>query len=299
MILCTFLVAIIGSVLIILLTAVQVRVSPGMDPSQTLLGDAGLVRTLLQVMLYLAMTFSMLKLFKIVYKRPLKEIGLSRKNCLKELGFGGLFGIILITAVFLILLGAGQLSVDAVNLGAILSSGVLAGLVQFILVGFFEEILGRGYIMTAFKTTRNKYVIILSSSLIFSLMHISNPNVTALSLLNIFLVGMLFAFMFIKTGRLWAPIGMHITWNFFQGNIFGINVSGLETASVIESSFTGLDFLTGGEFGAEGGLVVTAVTLIAIAYMLFKFKQPDERDWSLDSGLPFAKNPETEPQDSR
>jgi membrane protease YdiL (CAAX protease family) len=260
-----------------------------MNPAQALIGDTGLAGFSFQIILYLAMIAAILILFKAVYKRPFKDMGLSRRNFIKELAFGSLFGIVLMTLVFLILFITGQLKVEAVNIRALLSFGVIAGLVQFIFVGFFEEILGRGYIMTAFKTTRNKYVIILSSAVIFAVMHILNPNVTALSIINLFLSGILFAIMFIKMGRLWAPIGMHITWNFFQGNIFGINVSGLNTPSVIDSRFTGIGFLTGGEFGAEGGLVATVVIALGMAYMLFKFNEPDEKDWSLDSGLPFAK----------
>ena len=101
-------------------------------------------------------------------------------------------------------------------------------LLLFILVGFSEEMFFRGYVMSTMASRGNKkWVIYVASALIFSIAHGLNPNVSILGLVNIALVGILFAYMFYATNSLWLPIGYHITWNFFQGNVFGFAVSGM------------------------------------------------------------------------
>ena len=95
--------------------------------------------------------------------------------------------------------------------------------------------------MTTLKTTRCKWAIIGIPSVLFGLMHIFNPNAAALPIFNVALIGVLFSYLFIKTGRLWAPIGFHFTWNFFQGYIFGVPVSGtnVPASALMSTVFTG------------------------------------------------------------
>ena len=231
-----------------------------------------------------------LLLFKIIYKRPFIQMGLSTQRAVRELLMGCLFGIASISLVFALLFFAGHLKIDNINFSIAATAPFMLSFLTFILVGFCEEILSRGFMMTAFKTTRSRIVIFAGSSILFSLMPLFNPNVTFLALLNIFLVGILFAYMFVKTGRLWWPIGYHITWNFFQGNIFGMNVSGIDTVKIVDTRFTGADWITGGAFGAEGGVVVTLVILLGILFIRFAVKTPDELEWTMRSDLPLTRN---------
>jgi membrane protease YdiL (CAAX protease family) len=265
----------------------------GLDDYDRFLAIANpLVRLIPQALSMLGVLF----LFNFLYRRPLSEMGLVRGKWLQELLLGCLFGIISIALAFGILMVSGQAEVVEINFANMADSTFLISLFSFILVGFNEEILTRGFMMTAFKTTRNRVVIFTGSALIFSLLHLTNSNVTPLSLINIFLVGILFAYMFLKTGKLWAPIGYHITWNFFQGNVFGINVSGGSYgASVITTKLTGVEWITGGAFGAEGGIAVTAVILFGIIFVHFAVKKPDaegEQLWTFDSGLPLVRGEE-------
>ena len=127
--------------------------------------------------------------------------------------------------------------------------------------------------MTVLKQTGNKWVAIIVSSIIFSVMHSLNPNMSILSYLNLFLVALLFAYMFLKSNNLWLPIGYHITWNYFQGYIFGFQVSGQSTESLYKLNVPVNNIITGGGFGPEGGLVVTFIIIIGYIYM-WKFYKP-------------------------
>jgi membrane protease YdiL (CAAX protease family) len=230
-------------------------------------------------------------LFYVIYKRPFKQVGLYKEGWLKHLLLGGLFGIALIVLAAVILYASGTATVRAVQIGNLGRPALWAGLLMMVAVGFTEEFLSRGIMMTALKTTRNIWAIILIPAAIFGVMHMMNANVTVFSVLNIMLVGVLFAYLFIKTGRLWAPIGFHITWNFAQGYILGVPVSGLSSIvedSVIATVFTGPDWLTGGAFGIEGGAACTLVNIAGLVYLHFCVKQA-EGMWSIDSDLPLTR----------
>ena len=88
--------------------------------------------------------------------------------------------------------------------------------------------------------------------------HAFNPNASLLSTLNLILAGISLAVGFLVTGRLALPIGLHITWNFFQGSVFGFAVSGADSmnmAQIFRIQQGGPDLWTGAAFGPEGGLL--------------------------------------------
>jgi uncharacterized protein len=97
----------------------------------------------------------------------------------------------------------------------------------------------------------------LISSSIFGLLHLGNDNASWVSTVPTSLSpGCSWAWGFLLTGELAIPIGLHITWNFFQGNVFGFPVSGMQAAaSFIAVQQGGPDAWTGGAFGPEAGLI--------------------------------------------
>lgn len=198
-----------------------------------------------------------------VDRKRLKDIGLTDvRHHFRDLGFGLIFGMVSMALIFIILLIGGQIGIKSgysnVNLRASLGDGLLL----FILVALKEEIFARGYCLFVLRQMRYLWLAMLLSSLIFTLLHITNPNLQAVGLLNIFLVALLFSFMTIRTGNLWMAIGYHITWNYFQGSIFGFPVSGLELSGLYHTQIWYNNLLTGGLFGPEGGILATGVILI-------------------------------------
>ena len=99
------------------------------------------------------------------------------------------------------------------------------------------------------------------------IMHIGNPNMSAVPLFNLFLAGLLLGVYCIHKNNLWFPIGAHITWNYFQGPVLGFEVSGNDVDSIFIQSLDGSELITGGEFGFEGSIILTTFMIIGIIYL--------------------------------
>ena len=75
---------------------------------------------------------------------------------------------------------------------------------------------------------------------------------------------------YMLTRRLWLCIGIHIAWNFTEGGIFSVAVSGGNAQGLLQAKLTGADWLTGGAFGAEGSIVALAMCSAAGILLLFE-----------------------------
>lgn len=209
-------------------------------------------------------------IWKFFEKKTFTQMGLkSIKFCIKDLIVGLLLGSISMIIVFIgiILIGNGKLAYSLLNPNFCIE--LFSNLILFILVGFAEEFFNRAYIMSTLKQTKNIYIIVIVSATIFSLMHSGNPNINLIAYINIFLVGLLFSYMYISFGNIWMCIGYHITWNYFQGNIFGFQVSGISQKGLYQTNILSENILNGGQFGPEGGLIVTIVIILGALFIKF------------------------------
>jgi membrane protease YdiL (CAAX protease family) len=144
----------------------------------------------------------------------------------------------------------------------------LIGLVTMVAVvlpaAVAEEIAFRGYILSTLRRWKGWPLGIGLSSVLFSLAHGLNPDLNWLALLNIFLAGLAFSLAVRWKGTLWLPLGFHFAWNYVQGPVLGLPVSGLTAFGVGSASpLIGPALWTGGSFGPEGGLTVTVVVAVA------------------------------------
>ena len=208
-----------------------------------------------------------------------------------DFGFGLALGAVLMGLIFAVEAGAGWITIAGAfrsQLPDLLSGTPLPGLpfgvsilfslIFFVAVGVGEEFFSRGYHLKnmaeglGFMKPKGAIIIaMLVSSVIFGLMHASNPNAGIVSTFNLFLAGLFLALGYVLTGELAIPIGLHITWNFFQGNVFGFPVSGMDAgATFIAIKQGGSDLITGGAFGPEAGLIgVAAIILGSILTVLW------------------------------
>jgi membrane protease YdiL (CAAX protease family) len=149
---------------------------------------------------------------------------------------------------------------------------ILKDIFLFILVGWNEELLSRGYHLQNLASGLNVPWAVVISSMVFAGLHIGNPHATWISVVGIFFAGVFLAYAYLRTRQLWLPIGLHVGWNVFEGVVFGYPVSGAETYSLLRVSVGGPMSWTGGPFGPEAGLVVVPALLLGGLLVTFYTK---------------------------
>ncbi len=224
---------------------------------------------LLMMVCQLAGTLFTVWLFqKNINREPFSSIGIQFNGYEDDFIFGLLIGIGLIVTGFGILIIFNFISIASLQFSFI---DQLFYLCLFAVVSLNEEIAMRGYILQNLSSSFNKYIALAMSSLVFMIMHIGNPNMSAIPLFNLFLAGLFLGIYCIHRKNLWFPIGAHFTWNYFQGPVLGFEVSGNEVNSLIIQRLDGSDLITGGQFGFEGSIILTIFMIIGIIYLDRRF----------------------------
>jgi len=212
-----------------------------------------------------------------VDKKPFSVIGFGKALIGKDMLWGILMGLVIMLSGYVILIQIHEIQFVKLNFQAL---NLLLNVAIFIMVAITEEILVRGYFLRNLMVSFNNYLALFISALIFSLMHLDNPNVTPVSLSIIFLSGLVLGLSYLYTKNIWFPIALHFSWNFFQGTIFGFNVSGMNMYKLIETKYTTANNWNGGKFGFEGSVVAVFFLLsaLAVVYFLFRNRKPAELD---------------------
>lgn len=153
-----------------------------------------------------------------------------------------------------------------------LDKGLLGYFSFFFLVAIVEEFVFRGYLLNMMAEHLTIPLAILLTSLGFALIHLSNDHFTWLSFCNLTLGGALMALLYFKYDSLYAPIGFHWLWNFFQGNILGFGVSGNEVLGLLQIAVKEPNWLSGGQFGLEGSVFTCILLGMAILYLCKELK---------------------------
>lgn len=224
---------------------------------------------------------SLLVFFRVskIEKRNISSIGFSIHNWFKKYSIGFLVGLILMSLVVLTLHLFGFVSVEKSPIqpvGKFALLNIFIILIGWIVQGGTEEVLTRGWLMNILSARYNMNIGLFISSVLFGLLHLFNPNINLIAILNIVLVGYLFGLYVIKTNDLWGACGMHSAWNFAQGNLFGFEVSGLNVSigSLFDFNLTGNSLVSGGVFGPEAGLAATFILIIGILTII-RFDKKD------------------------
>ena len=259
----------IGLVIVLLATGFDLNALANQEEITNAAKDVNFLLPL-KIIEFLSVMLCVWLFVRFIDRKPLESIGLTLKGYEKDFRLGMALGAGLIAIGFLILFILGYLSVDGFSfpLGTIVLYFML-----FVVVSLHEEIMMRGYVLNNLMQSMNRYVALSFSSVIFMSIHLLNPNISFLSVVNLFLAGIVLGIYYIHKPNLWLPIGMHLTWNFFQGPIFGFEVSGIETKSIIDQSIRGNEIITGGAFGFEGSVLATISITIMIVYLDKKYKK--------------------------
>ena len=249
--------------------------------------DAGWLSIILANLIYLVGGLSLSWLMaRFVDRRTYADFGFhfDRKWWL-DFGFGLTLGAFMMTGVFLSMRAAGWLTISktaTTNLELPFSLAFFLKVFTYTIIAINEELTFRGYqlknLAEGFTSTiiYTQSAIILAfvfSSAVFGLAHGTSPNSTIVSTLNIILAGLVIGLPYLLTGELGLSIGLHLTWNLFQGTVYGFSVSGNSpTTHLFSIQQNGPNLWTGGAFGPEGGLIVLVWTIVGCGLILLWIK---------------------------
>ena len=202
-------------------------------------------------------------------RRSFTSLGLSwDPGALRDLLAGILVAAIMMLLIFVIERAGGWLVMTGFAWDVARPGQWLASLglywIAFVGVGWHEELFFRGYLLQnladGWPWGARRVKLIVSAvliSILFGLAHLGNPNATLIGGLGTGLAGVFMAYALFASRRLWLPIGLHIGWNFVEGPVLGFPVSGLGGyISLVQQETGGPEWITGGAFGPEAGLVL-------------------------------------------
>ncbi len=215
---------------------------------------------------------------RVTVRKTPAAIGLDPRDAARGLILGAVLGTALFSAVVLELALGGFYRIASVHVTADLA---LAALLLFPAAAT-EELLFRGVLFRLVEEWTGTWIALAVSALLFGGAHFANPGATPSSSIAIALeAGILLGAAYVVTRNLWFPIGLHFAWNFFEGPVFGTQISGRSfLTDAVVAHVTGPKLLTGGSFGPEAGLfaivtcLVVAVALLAVAARRGRFVAP-------------------------
>lgn len=219
----------------------------------------------------IAATLAGALLLRILDRRPAGALGIAwTPRTVAELGIGMAIGVGAIgaAAALLAVLGFVRYTGDAGTAGALAVTlgkdlGILA------VAAYAEEALFRGYGFQALVRGFGAVPATLFASGLFALAHAGNPNVGTLALVNIFLAGVLLSVAYLRTESLWFATAVHLGWNWGMASLLDLPVSGLTLETPLyEPVVRGPEWITGGAFGPESGIVGTLAFGGALAVIL-------------------------------
>lgn len=222
--------------------------------------------------------------------RPFGSIGfLPARRPVRTVLLGSVVALLAISLLVLGNVAMGQLVFEGSGSGYAIVGVLVLTLLGFVVQAGTEEILIRGYLM---QVTWRKWGIaaaLVSQAVVFTLLHGLNTGFGPLPLLNLVLISFVLAFWALAEGGLWGVCAFHAVWNWCQGNIYGVEVSGMTLTTTLfetEPASTGSRLLTGGDFGLEGSLItalVLACCLVAVVRVFLRRGLPGiPRPGSLD-----------------
>jgi hypothetical protein len=255
----------IGVALVILASGIVGQASARLVPRWTVFD--GVVETVIGFLpIYLGLWIWLL----LWCKRPFRSLGFEGQGAFRDALRGALAAAVMIAVTAWILIVSGASIVPDVQTAAI-GIGLLS-LLSYAVQSSAEEALFRGWLLPVIGARYRPWIGVVVSSLLFSLAHATNlvghtpnPFVAWLALFNLFLFGGFAAILSLRQSGLWGACAWHAVWNWAEGDLLGFTLDGAPHHGLLFSiRATGPDIMTGGAFGPEGGLVATAVLLIAI-----------------------------------
>lgn len=210
---------------------------------------------------------------KCLFKRSWLSLGLTRKNLVRDYLKGlGIGFVMMATAVGLAYIMNGLRFEGFCNFSVII---LFAYFIAFMIQGFNEELMVRGFFMNAVAAKKSTAFAVFLNSILFAALHLANDGITIMAFINLVLAGITFSLMALYHDNITVCSAAHTIWNFAQGNLFGVLVSGIFLPTTL-SRFTSIEnreFINGGNFGLEGGIAVSIVEIVTIGIYCYLYKR--------------------------
>ena len=223
---------------------------------------------LIGILIILSVLGILALLFRWFEKRPLSTIGLPlSKPWLRGISSGFVIGGLNIVIYVLILLisGNAQISLSGIAIFNLLEN-TLPLFIALLALSGWEELAMRGYSLQIFAEAWGPLPASIITGVIFGLLHAENPGANILGLLFTATGGILLAGLVIRTGSLWIAWGYHAGWNITAALLFGLRVSGMDhPGAILQTQIVGRDWLTGGDYGFEGSLIIGFIEFIVLS----------------------------------
>ena len=223
-----------------------------------------------------------------IEKRSFGAYGLPREHTFGKLFWvGGLWGIVSLTGLMVCLRGAHVFYFGTLALhGTRIVKFAAFWAVFFVLVGFFEEYLLRGYTQFTLTTGIGFWPAAILLSAAFGAIHLGNQGEAWIGALAAALIGLFFCLTLRRTGNLWFAVGFHASWDWGETYLYSVPNSGtVMPGHLLTSSFHGSPWLSGGSVGPEGSVLVFVA--MAIMWALFNRLYPKAKYLAEDSPAPL------------
>ncbi|HEV2616361.1 MAG TPA: CPBP family intramembrane glutamic endopeptidase [Candidatus Acidoferrales bacterium] len=245
---------------------------PGTRPSaQSFTASSALIQ---EAILLLAMFVAALAMSKIE-GRPMGQYGLPARQAFgRQFWAGTVWGILAITATMLLITVLHGFTFDSVALaGSALAGYALIWAIAFLLTGFSEEFLFRGYSQFTLTTGMGFWPAAIFLSLLFGASHLQNAGEAWPGALAAAYIGFFFCFTLRRTGTIWFAVGLHAAWDYGETFVYGVPDSGfVAPGHLLNTSLHGPVWLTGGKVGPEASIACFIV--ISLLFVAFHFAYP-------------------------
>jgi membrane protease YdiL (CAAX protease family) len=220
-----------------------------------------------RIMLFVATLIASAICARLLERRTLESVGYKfHRGWLRDFWLGSAVGTATLCLAVAVAMSAGAVSFTRQQGSTtILIINFALLFVVFLIAGAFEEILIRGFAFQAITHNLGPVVALISTSVLFGVLHAANPNVTALSTVNTMLAGVWLGAAYLVTRSLWLATALHYSWNLVMAFVFGLPVSGLtvyKSLTLLDGQGSNPVWISGGDYGPEGGIGATLALII-------------------------------------
>lgn len=215
-----------------------------------------------------------------IEKRHLSDYGLSLAGGAGKRFLGGLiWGFVALSAVIFLIGMLHGFSIEGLAIrGLTLVKYATLWAIGFLLVGFVEEFLFRGYVQSTLSEAIGFWPAAVIWSLAFGAIHLTNAGENLVGISEVFLTALFLCLTLRRTGALWFAMGFHAAWDYSETFLFSVRDSGFAaTGSLLNSSFHGAKWLTGGKVGPEASVMSAFVLILAIVLFHFSYSPASSR----------------------